>query len=83
MVGRQAELTTPSDQDDPAPADAYGYAYFLGTVCRHRARFRPGDDPGYQSFLGYLPDLRATVILGNDEESDLDDVLREITANLA
>lgn len=63
MVGRQAELTTPSDRDDPAPADAYGYAYFLGTVCRHRARFRPGDDPGYQSFLGYLPDIRATVVV--------------------
>jgi Beta-lactamase len=69
---------------DPAPAHAYGYGYFLGTVCGHRARFHPGDNPGYQSFLGYLPDLRATVaILCNDEETDLDDLLRELAPELA
>ena len=79
LVGAQAELRNPPDPNDPAPAHAYGYGYFLGTVCGHRARFHPGDNPGYQSFLGYLPDLRATVaILCNDEETDLDDLLREL-----
>lgn len=84
LVGRQAELRNPLDPNDPAPADAYGYGYFLGTVCGHRARFHPGDNPGYQTFLGYLPDLRATVaILCNDEETNLDDLLRELAPELA
>jgi CubicO group peptidase (beta-lactamase class C family) len=84
LVKAQAELRNPSDPNDPAPAHAYGYGYFLGTVCGHRARFHPGDNPGYQSFLGYLPDLRATIaILCNDEETDLDDLLRELAPELA
>jgi CubicO group peptidase (beta-lactamase class C family) len=84
LVRAQAELRNPPDPNDPAPAHAYGYGYFLGTVCGHRARFHPGDNPGYQSFLGYLPDLRATVaILCNDEETDLDDLLRELAPELA
>ena len=84
MVGRQAELTNPPDQGDPAPAYAYGYGYFLGTVCGHRARFHPGDNPGYQSFLGYLPTLRVTIaILCNNEETDLDYLLRKLTAILS
>jgi CubicO group peptidase (beta-lactamase class C family) len=83
LVGAQAELGNPPDPNDPTTAHAYGYGYFLGTVCGHRARFHPGDNPGYQSFLGYLPDLRATVaILCNDEETDLDDLLRELAPQL-
>jgi CubicO group peptidase (beta-lactamase class C family) len=84
LVGRQAELRDPPDADDPAPADAYGYGCFLGTVCGHRARFHPGDNPGYQSFLARLPDLGVTVaILCNDEETDLGDLLRQFTSVLA
>lgn len=84
LTGRQAELTTPPDQDDPAPASAYGYGYFLGTVCGHHARFHAGDNPGYQSFLGYLPTLNATIaILCNNEETHLYDLLREVTVILS
>lgn len=84
LVDAHAELRNPLDPNDPAPAHAYGYGYFLGTVCGHRAWFHPGDNPGYQSFLGYLPDLDTTVaILCNDEESDLDGLLRELAPELA
>lgn len=84
LVGEHAELRKPLDPNDPAPAHAYGYGYFLGTVCGHRAWFHPGDNPGYQSFLGHLPDLATTVvILCNDEETDLDGLLRELAPELA
>jgi CubicO group peptidase (beta-lactamase class C family) len=84
LLREQAELRNPLDPNDPAPAQAYGYGYFLGTVCGHRAWFHPGDNPGYQSFLGYLPDLATTIaILCNDEETDLDQLLRELAPELA
>jgi CubicO group peptidase (beta-lactamase class C family) len=79
MVTRQVDLMDAPDPDDPAPADAYGYGYFLGRVCGHAARFHPGDNPGYRSFLGFLPELDVTVtILCNDEQGDLDDTLRQL-----
>jgi CubicO group peptidase (beta-lactamase class C family) len=84
MVHRQVALSDRPDPDDPAPADGYGYGYFLGTVGGHRARFHPGDNPGYQSFLAYLPDRHVTiVILCNNEESDLNAVLRQCLSALA
>ena len=43
-------------------------------------RFHTGDNPGYQSFLGWLPGLDVTVvILCNNEETNLDDLLRQLT----
>jgi CubicO group peptidase (beta-lactamase class C family) len=84
MVGCRARLRSPTDPTDPAPAHAYGYGYFLGSVCGHPARFHPGDNPGYRSFLAFVPELRATVaILCNNEESDLNDLLRALTPELA
>ena len=83
MVHRHAELSSPAASNDPARAHAYGYGYSLGTVCGYRARFHLGDNPGYQSFLGYLPDLRTTVVvLCNDEETDLDRLLRDLAPEL-
>ncbi len=83
MASRLVLLSEPPDPDDPAPADGYGYGYFLGTVGGHRARFHPGDNPGYQSFLAYLPELRATiVILCNTEESDRNALLRQCLSAL-
>ena len=83
LVSGRTRLGNSLDPDDPAPAHAYGYGYFLGTICGHRARFHPGDNPGYQSFLGYLPDLATTVVLlCNDEETDLDGLLRELGPEL-
>jgi len=83
MVGRHAEIETPADPNDPVTAHAYGYGSFLGMVCGRHARFHPGDNPGYQSFLGYLSDIQATVaILCNNEETDLDDLLRKLAPSL-
>ena len=84
LVSKQAELRDPVDPNGPTSVEAYGYGYFLGTISGHRARFHPGDNPGYQSFLGYLPDLATTVVmLCNDEETDLDELLRELAPELA
>jgi hypothetical protein len=53
-------------------------------VCGRRPRFHPGDNPGYQSFRGYLSDIQATVaILCNNEETDLDGLLRQLTPALS
>jgi CubicO group peptidase (beta-lactamase class C family) len=84
LVGRHAELKNPTDPNDVVTAHAYGYGYFLGTVFGRPARFHPGDNPGYQSFLGYLSDIRATVVvLSNNEETDVDELLRGIAPELA
>ena len=43
------------------------------------ARFHTGDNPGYQSFLAWLPAFDVTVaVLCNDEESDIDRLLRQL-----
>jgi CubicO group peptidase (beta-lactamase class C family) len=83
MVARQVALSDAPNPDDPAPADGYGYGYFLGTVGGYRARFHPGDNPGYQSFLAYLPDQHGTIaIVCNNEESDLNALLRQCLSAL-
>ena len=56
-----AQLWTPhvalrtSGGDGPVVNDAYGYGTFLGQVKGQPARIHPGDNPGYQSLLAYLP----------------------------
>jgi CubicO group peptidase (beta-lactamase class C family) len=65
--------------EGPAIADSYGYGHFRGSLAGHPARFHRGDNPGYQSFLAWLPDLEATIaILCNNEEADLDALLRRL-----
>ncbi len=83
MVARQVELGPPVP-DRRVAADGYGYGYFLGTMFGQPSRFHPGDNPGYQSFLGHSPRAAVTVVvLTNDEETDLDDLLSDIGAVLA
>lgn len=50
---------------------AYGYGTFLGTVNGHEARINPGDNPGYQSLLAYLPgsDVDVAVLCNEDPPS--------------
>ena len=79
MVAPHASMPGASGTDGPAVADGYGYGYISGTVCGHVARFHTGDNPGYQSFLAWLPAFDVTVaVLCNDEESDIDRLLRQL-----
>jgi hypothetical protein len=40
---------------------------FTGTFAGHAAYYHPGDNPGYLSFAGWIPDRSASVvILAND-----------------
>lgn len=79
MVASQASMAGAWGAEGPATADAYGYGYCLGSLAGHAARFHFGDNPGYQSFLAWLPRLRVTVaVLCNDEATRIDDVLRQL-----
>ena len=43
---------------------------FTGTFAGHATYYHPGDNPGYLSFAGWIPDRSASVvILANDESS--------------
>ncbi|MFF4540313.1 serine hydrolase domain-containing protein [Streptomyces aureus] len=79
MATPHASMAGAWGTDGPAVAEGYGYGYALGTLAGHTARFHIGDNPGYRSFLGRLPGLDTTVvILSNNEDDDLDDVLRRL-----
>ncbi|MFF4233553.1 serine hydrolase domain-containing protein [Streptomyces sp. NPDC001820] len=79
MVASQASLAGACGTEGPAIADSYGYGFFLGTLAGRAAHFHFGDNPGYQSFLAWLPDLKVTVaVLCNNEETSIDDVLRQL-----
>jgi CubicO group peptidase (beta-lactamase class C family) len=79
MVAPHASMGGAWGTGGPAVADSYGYGYSLGTLAGHAVRFHIGDNPGYQSFLGWLPGLEATVvILCNNEETNLDALLRQL-----
>ncbi|HEX6499609.1 MAG TPA: serine hydrolase domain-containing protein [Micromonosporaceae bacterium] len=68
----------------PVAADGYGYGYCLGTLAGRRACFHPGDNPGYQSFLGWLPEVDTTIaILANDEETSIAGILSRILPAVA
>ena len=81
MVAPHALVTPELAVDSPITADSYGYGYYLGTLAGQPAHFHPGDNPGYQSFLGHLPGTGATVaILSNSEDTDLAGLLRYVLA---
>ncbi|MDT0441821.1 serine hydrolase domain-containing protein [Streptomyces johnsoniae] len=79
MVTPHASMDGTWGTHGAAVARSYGYGYCLGTLAGHAARFHPGDNPGYQSFLGWLPRLDMTIaLLCNDEETDIDGLLRQL-----
>jgi CubicO group peptidase (beta-lactamase class C family) len=66
-------VTGSAEQEGAVVVEAYGYGTFLGRVRGHPARIHPGDNPGYQSLLAYLPDVDVdVVVLGNDEAPGVD-----------
>ena len=76
---RHAELDSPDPTGQPTSARAYGYGTFLGRVNGQDAWYVPGDNPGYQSLLAYLPDLDVDLaILGNEDAPGVNAVLRQL-----
>ena len=62
-------------------SDGYGYGHYIGTIGGQAAYFHPGDNPGYQSFAGWIPgQAESAVILANDEAADLEDLLKQLLA---
>lgn len=61
---------------DPIDASGYGYGTYIGTVAGQRAWFHLGDNPGFRSFLAWLPDADVVLaLLCNEESVILDDVV--------
>jgi hypothetical protein len=57
----------------------HGYGMFTGTFGGHATYYHPGDNPGYLSFAGWIPDQSASiVILANDESVGMVDLLRQL-----
>lgn len=57
----------------PVAANGYGYGMFTGTFAGQAAYYHPGDNPGYQSFAGWLPGRAASiVVLANDESTSIE-----------
>ena len=74
-----ATLRSASATPGPVVVTTYGYGTFLGQVLGHRARITPGDNPGYQTLLAYLPDLDIDLaVLCNEEAPSLDAALAEL-----
>jgi len=83
-----AQLWTPYASLDASPGattsalvatDAYGYGTFLGRVKGQRARINPGDNPGYQSLLAYLPDSDTDIaVLCNLESPSVSSALGQL-----
>lgn len=78
-----AAVDDDDDDDDgrlvTTHAYGYGYGMFLGGVAGSPARLSPGDNPGYQSLLAYLPDADLDVaVLCNDDACGVEAALSEL-----
>jgi CubicO group peptidase (beta-lactamase class C family) len=63
----------------PVVVTEYGYSTFLGRVRGQQARINPGDMPGYQTLLAYLPDQELDLaVLCNEEAPSLNAALTEL-----
>lgn len=67
------------DDDETLITTGYGYGVFTGTSAGHAVFYHPGDNPGYLTFSGWVPDRAAgLVILANDESARIPDLLRQL-----
>jgi CubicO group peptidase (beta-lactamase class C family) len=78
---RHSELPAPlGASPEPFVVAGYGYGTFLGQVCGHQARINPGDMPGYQTLLAYLPDQDLDLaVLCNEDAPSLDAALAALS----
>jgi CubicO group peptidase (beta-lactamase class C family) len=56
----------------------YGYGHWLGTFDGRPAYLHTGDNPGYKSILGWLPDGVTIVGLSNEDTIEWEDVLTTV-----
>lgn len=71
------------ESSGPVLVSGYGLGQFFGTIRGQAAYFHPGDNPGYQSFAGWIPATRsAVVVLGNDEGDDIDQCVADLLGRL-
>jgi hypothetical protein len=73
----------PVEDEDPGEprmvTTGYGYGMFTGTFGGHATYYHPGDNPGYLSFAGWIPDRSASiVVLVNDASVGMVDLLRQL-----
>jgi CubicO group peptidase (beta-lactamase class C family) len=75
----------PLDDDDAGEprltTTGYGYGMFTGTFGGHPAYYHPGDNPGYRSFAGWIPDRAASIVIlvnREDAEVSIEGLLRQL-----
>lgn len=56
----------------------YGYGHYVGSFNGHPAALHTGDNPGYKSLVGWLPDGITIVALSNDDSVQWDDLLMQV-----
>lgn len=56
----------------------YGYGHYVGVFDGRPAALHTGDNPGYKSLLGWLPDGFGIVGLSNDDSVQWEDVLARV-----
>ena len=63
----------------PIVTEAYGYGTFLGRIAGQTARINPGDNPGYQSLLSYLPGRETDLaVLCNEDAPSVNAALHDL-----
>ena len=83
MVNVQASGGAHDDEpgDELVRVVGYGYGHFIGRHGDEPVWFHPGDNPGYVSWLGWLPEREASIaVLGNDERRPIEPTLAECVA---
>jgi len=79
MCTAHAPLHDDEEGEPRLATTGYGYGMFTGVFAGHAALYHPGDNPGYQSFAGWIPDRAASiVILANDEAASITGLLGQL-----
>ena len=79
MCTAHASLDDDDEGEPRLTTTGYGYGMYTGIFGGHAACYHTGDNPGYQSFAGWIPDRAASiVILVNDEAVSITGLLRQL-----
>jgi CubicO group peptidase (beta-lactamase class C family) len=79
MCTAHASLDDDEEGEPRLATTGYGYGMYTGIFAGHVACYHTGDNPGYQSFACWIPDLAASiVILANDEAVSITGLLRQL-----